>query len=230
MKGDRMERLTIESRGVLGSTDRRCGKRGLETPETGGVAKATAMVVRIVTAPHFMAILLSTVLYIGLGHRAFANASHYIEALFTLGFLPMLPYALCMIIPSLRKKGRKLERTLAIAFSVLGYVMGTLFALLGGGTAVEKVLFLTYLFSGVLTALLSFVVKFRASGHTCGVSGPAAMLVYYLGPAFIPFFALLVPVFLSSLRLKRHSIAQLIAGCVVPIVSMIAALLIIGGI
>lgn len=200
------------------------------TADKDRMPSAAAKAVRIIAAPHFMAILLATLLYISMGDTAFANRLHYIEALFTLGLLPMVSYLICAIIPSLRKKGRKIERTLAIVFSVLGYIMGTMFSLLGGGTAVESTLYLTYLISGAATALLSFVIHFRASGHTCGVSGPAAMLVYYLGFAFIPMFALLIPVFMSSLKLGRHSIAQLIVGCVVPTVSMFLAILIVSGI
>lgn len=182
--------------------------------------------IRTLTVPPVMAIILSTVLYIALGTTAFANGAHYFEAVFTLGILPLLAYPLCRLIPMFKKKGRKFERNLAIVFSVAGYISGTLLICLTNGTKISKILFFTYLISGIITALLSFVFKFKASGHTCGVSGPIAMIVYCFGPIYLLLYALLVPIFVSSLKLKRHTLTQLIAGCLVPIAALAAAIII----
>ena len=108
--------------------------------------------------------------------------------------------------------------------------MGTVFVLTGRGTRLELILYLTYLISGVLTALCSFVFKFKASGHTCGVSGPAALMSYSLGPMYLLSFAMLIPVFISSLKLERHSMSQLIAGSIVPIVAMVVSVFIAGAV
>lgn len=179
--------------------------------------------IRAATAPNVMAMLLTTMMYIKGGAAAFADRLHYVEAMFTLGVLPMAAYLLCGCIPALRKKGRKFERTLAIVFSVMGYVMGTAFSVLGGGTMLEHMLFFTYLISGTLTALCSFAFNFKASGHTCGVSGPAAMMTYCFGTRWMMLFLLLIPVSISSIRLGRHTWFQLATGAVIPIVAMLIA-------
>lgn len=184
---------------------------------------STAKHIRTITAPHFMAFALTTLLYIGMGSAAFITPVHYIEAIFTLTILPLLGYVLCRAVPSLKRKGRRLERTLAIVFSLLGYLLGVAFALIGGGTEIELTLYFTYLISGMLTAICSFVFKFKASGHACGASGPAAMLSMYLGPVYALSFAVLIPVYISSLKLERHTLGQLIAGTIVPILALIAA-------
>ena len=176
--------------------------------------------IRTLTVPPIMAIILSTVLYLALGTTAFANGVHFFEAIFTLGIMPTLAYPLCRLIPVFKKKGRKFERNLAIIFSVAGYISGTLLICLTGGTQISKILFFTYLISGLLTALLSFVFKFKTSGHTCGVSGPIAMLVYCFGPVYLVLYLMLIPIFVSSLKLKRHTVIQLIAGCLVPIAAL----------
>ena len=119
---------------------------------------------------------------------------------------------------------------LAIAFSLLGYLLGVAFALIGGGTKTELTLYFTYLISGLLTAICSFVFKFKASGHACGVSGPAAMLSMYMGPVYALSFAVLVPVYISSLKLERHTLSQLIAGTIIPVIALIAASFISGAI
>ena len=182
--------------------------------------------IRTLTVPPVMAVILSTVLYIALGTKAFASWVHYFEAVFTLGILPTLAYPLCRLIPVFKKKGRKFERNLAIIFAVAGYISGTLLICLTGGTQISIMLFFTYLISGLITALLSFVFKFKASGHTCGVSGPIAVIVYCFGPVYLLLYVLLVPIFVSSLKLERHTLTQLIAGCLVPIAALAASIII----
>ena len=171
-----------------------------------------AKIIRVVTVPPVFAALLATILYIAMGDAAFANRFHYAEAVFSLSLLPVVPYALCAVIPALKKRGRKFERTVALIFSVTGYFMGAAFAFFGGGVQVEKVMFATYLCSGLLLAILSFIFKYRASGHACGVAGPVAMLTAYLGAAFLPAALLLVPIGISSVRLGRHTVLQVIIG------------------
>ena len=120
-----------------------------------------AKIIRVVTVPPVFAALLTTILYVAMGDAAFANRFHYAEAVFSLSLLPVVPYALCAVIPALKKRGRKFERTVALIFSVTGYFMGAAFAFFGGGVQVEKVMFATYLCSGLLLAILSFIFKYR---------------------------------------------------------------------
>ena len=191
-------------------------------------ALKAAKLLRILTVPPIMALLLVTTLYLTLGTEAFAAPIRYFEAVFALVLLPVAPYLICAVIPSLRRKGRKLERSLAIVFSLLGYTMGTLFALLGGGTRVEIIVYLTYLISGALMGLLSFVFRFRASGHTCGAAGPFAMLTYALSPWWLVGYAVLIPIFISSIKLGRHTVSQLFAGGVVSVGALFIAIRIAG--
>ena len=186
-----------------------------------------AKIIRVVTVPPVFAALLTTILYIAMGDAAFANRFHYAEAVFSLSLLPVVPYALCAVIPALKKRGRKFERTVALIFSVTGYFMGAAFAFFGGGVQVEKVMFATYLCSGLLLAILSFIFKYRASGHACGVAGPVAMLTAYLGAAFLPAALLLVPIGISSVRLGRHTVLQVIIGSAVSVVSFCAMYLLV---
>lgn len=188
--------------------------------------RIAAKIIRVITIPPVMAAVLCTLLFCAMP-GAFKDGLHYSMAMVFLVLLPMSAYPVSVIIPSLRRGGRSSQRSLSIVFSVAGYTLGAVFAFLSGGTDIEKTLFLTYLLSGVFTAICSFAFKFKASGHACGVSGPAAMLVHYLGAPYIVGFALLIAVFISSIKLKRHTIAQLFGGSVIPILSMYAALLIV---
>ena len=187
-----------------------------------------AKLIRVLTVPPIMALFLTTALYIAFGSEAFAAPIRYFEAVFTLTLLPVIPYGLCALIPSWKKQGRKLERSLGIVFSLVGYIMGTLFALFGRGSRIELILYLTYIMSGALLGVLTFVFRFKASGHTCGAAGPFALLTYLLGPLWLIGYTVMVPIFASSLKLGRHTAAQLLAGGVVSVGSLIAAIKLAG--
>ncbi|MBR3299123.1 MAG: hypothetical protein IKI64_07960 [Clostridia bacterium] len=210
---------------------KRAGKgplRRMESSEgTRGIGSRAAKLLRVLTVPPLMALLLVTALYIGLKEEAFATPWRYLEAVFTLCVLPLLAYPLCAAVPSLRALGRKAERNTAIIFSMLGYIMGLLFAIFGNGSRTELELYITYALSGVLLGLFSFVLRFKASGHGCGVSGPFSLLAYKFGWGWLLGLLLLIPVFASSIRLERHKVSELIAGAAISVCSLTAAVLIV---
>lgn len=178
-----------------------------------------AKAIRVLTTAPIFAFLLCTLLYFLLD-GAIASLRHYLAAVFFLTVLPVLAYPLSALIPPLRKKGRDGQRNLAIAFSVLGYIGGFLYAFFGGGSAVEKVLFGTYLISGVTLAVCT-LLHYKASGHACGCSGPVAMLSVFVCPWFLFGYLLLTPVIWSSMKLKRHTATQLLVGTVIPVLAML---------
>ena len=65
------------------------------------------------------------------------------------------------------------------------------------------------------------LLHFKASGHTCGCSGPIAALSIFINPWFLVGYVLLTPIIWSSIRLKRHTALQLLAGCVIPVLAML---------
>lgn len=179
------------------------------------MSKKSAKLIRILTTAPVFAAILSSLLHFLL-EDGFASLGHYLAALGFLTGLPLMAYPVAAI----GKRGRDGQRNLAVVFSVIGYVAGFLFALLGGGTATEQVLFGTYLLSGVTIALCS-VFHFKASGHTCGCSGPIAMLAAFVSPWFLFGYPLLTPIIWASRKLGRHSGPQLLAGAIIPVVAML---------
>lgn len=156
----------------------------------------------------------------------FYGAMPVSRALFAWLFLSLLPLLAYPV--SLLRRGwctRDRQRKLAICFSVAGYVAGTVFSLSTGGGRPEKVIYFTYLLSGILTAVFSFAFRIKSSGHACGVSGPVAALCVFGSPVFAVGFLLLIPVFRASLQLKRHTLSQLLIGTAIPILCLAASLL-----
>lgn len=190
------------------------------TADRGKGEMLAAKIIRVATVAPLMAAALTTILCFSSLH-AYENMLHYVMSLVFLTVFPLLSYPLSALIfgrdPELR---RSKERKLAIIFSVAGYLGGVLFCLLTHCTMVERVIYFTYLLSGVLTAVFSFVFHVKSSGHACGVAGPIAVLIYYVSPLYLFSLVLLASVFWSSLKLRRHSLVQLFLGSLVPVLSL----------
>lgn len=176
-------------------------------------SNAASFAIRLITLPPVMALCAISILHFYLGY--FPGAA-YGTALFCLSILPMLPYPICFMIPSLRYRGRFIQRGMAVVFSVIGYVTGTAWCLLNGLHGMELCVFLSYLLSGAVIALLSFCFRFKCSGHASGMAGPITLLGMQVSPVFFFCYLLLIPVFVSSLQLKRHSKEELVAGALTP--------------
>ena len=191
------------------------------------MSKETAKIKRIITAAPVLALSLCVILRVCDGGY-FANPLHFWLYVCFLTVLPATSYAFTTFIPELHMKGRDFERKLAIIFSLIGYVGAFITGVFCGGATGEKILASTYVISATFTAILS-VVKVKSSGHSCALSGPVALLCYSVSYWFAFGFLLLIPVFYSSLRLKRHTPLQLILGAIVPVVALIISIAIFAG-
>ena len=172
-----------------------------------------SFIVRFVALPPLVALCAIGILHHRLGY--FPGESYGVT-LMCLSLLPFLPYPITWLIPSLRHRGRFIQRGMAVVFSVIGYVTGTAYCLLKGLHGIELAILLSYLFSGLIIALLSFLCHFKCSGHASGLAGPITLLGMPVSPVFFLGYALLIPVFISSLRLKRHTREELMAGALTP--------------
>lgn len=178
--------------------------------------------IRVITVAPVIAAVTVTLLYL-FGDNFFLNAAHYAVSLAALVLLPVSAYPLSLIKPKETRRG--FQRSAAIVFSVAGYIAGFVFAVVSGAPESEKILYLTYLLSGFIIAFSSFALKYKSSGHACGIAGPVALLTYYLSPAYAICFLLLLPVSQASVKMRRHTPSQLIAGSIIPIICMFISII-----
>ena len=186
----------------------------------------TAKIVRILTLPQIMAFALLTILFFT-GNAVEFTLSHYILGVVFLTVLPLVAYPIAWAFGK-KSDSHSRERTFAIIFCIAGYIGSVVMSVFFGGNAYEQAVFLCYLFSGILTALLSFVFKRKSSGHAGGVSGVITVLAHHFGLWALFGLAVLAAAYWCSLKLKRHDLPQLLCGTAVPIVSYIISLLIAG--
>ncbi len=148
----------------------------------------------------------------------FPTPWHFAYMIFYLSVLPLLAYPLQPIVPHFKGKGREGQRTLAMIFAVLGYVFCVITCALTGATSDMWLIALEYLISGVLILVFNKVFHIRISAHGCGSAGPIFLMLYF--GLYIPsaiMAILTVSAYVSSVKMKRHTVPQLIGGSLVSV-------------
>lgn len=190
--------------------------------QSDGLSKSSfsiSKIIRILTVAPLMALVMTLTIYFN-DPAFFGGTENFILQILFLTVLPLLAYPLQPIIKVFRSKGREGQRTLAMIFAVCGYIAGLISALALHSKESVQIIYISYLLSGVLVVLLNKLFKFRASGHTCGIVGPFALLLYFgqgWGLLGIP---VLAAAWWASLKMKRHTASQLIGGMVIPIAAL----------
>ncbi len=188
------------------------------TDKENDMKKVLSKLIRVLTVAPVMALLTLVTLY-ACDRTAFD--SRFVLFLFAVCFLtvlPLLAYPLQGVIPGFRGKGREGQRNLAMLFANGGYILGCITNLFTDAPSTLWMIYLEYLFSGMLILIFNKVFHLRASAHACGVIGPAVMLFSFGIHAALPVgIVLWLGALLASLQMKRHTLAQFIGGSIIPI-------------
>ena len=178
-----------------------------------------AHAVRIISIPPVMVGIL-LVLIFTLRDDVITTAAEMVASLLGLTVLPILAYPVSFIVPSILKKGREGQRSLAMYFSTVGYVAVFVYGLIAGvGTGLMHI-YAGYLFSVVIILVSNKVFKVRVSGHACSVSGPLVYSGFFLGVWGIVVGAVCWGVILwASLAMKRHTFKEFVLGTLTCLLS-----------
>ncbi len=187
-----------------------------------------AKIIRVVTVPPVMALLLLITLFFT-KEGFFGNTLNLTLAIIFLVVLPILAYPLQPFVPFYKDKGRDGQRSLAMWMASAGYILGIITAIFLPVSDYLLIIYLTYLLSGISLVLLNKVFKIKASGHACGVAGPIFSLIYFIGPWLLFGILILAAVFWASLSMKRHDKVELLIGTTVPTYALLLAFLIVIG-
>ena len=176
--------------------------------------------IRKITVPPVFAIAFLLVIYL-MQPDIFTSVWQLIGGILFLGILPILGYPLQKCIPYFREKGREGQRSLAMIFCVAGYFMGTFIVFATKASFELCIIYLEYLLSGITMLVFNKGFHLRASGHACGIVAPVLLFVYF--NMFIPAVIgglFVIPVLMSSLKTNRHTIPQLLGGCMISAVCL----------
>ncbi|MBQ3405001.1 MAG: hypothetical protein IJG63_06265 [Oscillospiraceae bacterium] len=181
-------------------------------------------IIRVATVPSIITGLTVLLLYMPahvLGIREFIM----LEVCLLL--IPSLAYPASELIKKSADR-RSRQRNAAMVFSAAGYLIGFIWMLLNPCCHVTKVLLLSYVLSIAALLILNKGLHFKASGHSCALTAPTALLTWQLSPlAVIPCALLIGAAYASSIKLGRHSLAQLLAGSAVSVAAVLLSMMIL---
>lgn len=127
--------------------------------------KVCLFIRKVTTPPIFATAFLLAVFFIQ--PPVFMSVWQLICGILFLGVLPILGYPLQKHIPYFKDKGREGQRSLAMIFSVAGYLLGIITVAFSEASTELYVIYLEYLLSGIGILLLNKVFHFKTSGHAC---------------------------------------------------------------
>lgn len=170
-----------------------------------------AKILRIITLPPFMALLMTTLLFI-YNADAFGGWMQYIATTMFLFVMPLLTFPLQKVLPMFQGDVREQQRRLSLITSAIGYISGAFFAIMTNALRTIQIIYGSYVLSVALLFLINKRTKWRASGHACGAGGPIAVMIYVLGPVALPTSLLFAGLCWASLKMRRHTPMELVLG------------------
>ena len=171
-----------------------------------------AKIIRIISVPPIM---ITSLLVILNATRAdiFCSSTEVFISIILLGVVPVLAYPFQFLSSSMREKGRSMQRKLAFIFSLVGYSSALLWAVIVHVSKELLMICSTYFMSVIILTFFNKVLKKRASGHACSVTGPLVFLIYLVDWKLIfPCLIIAILIFWSSLYLQRHTKTDLFYG------------------
>lgn len=171
-----------------------------------------AKIIRIISVPPVMITFLLVILNTT-RPDIFRNNVEVLTSIILLGIVPVLAYPFQLLSSSLEDKGRIMQRKLAFIFSLIGYATALLWAILVHTSKELLMICATYFMSVVILTFFNKVLKKRASGHACSITGPLVFLIYLVDWKLIfPCLIIATLIFWSSLYLQRHTKTDLFYG------------------
>ena len=171
-----------------------------------------AKIIRIISVPPVMITFLLVILNTT-RPDIFRNNVEVLTSIILLGIVPVLAYPFQLLSSSLEDKGRIMQRKLAFIFSLIGYATALLWAILVHTSKELLMICATYFISVVILTFFNKVLKKRASGHACSITGPLVFLIYLVDCKLIfPCLIIATLIFWSSLYLQRHTKTDLFYG------------------
>ena len=186
-----------------------------------------AKIIRIISVPPIMVTFLLVILNTA-RPDIFRNNVEVLISIVLLGIVPVLAYPFQFLSSSLEDKGRIMQRKLAFIFSLIGYATALLWAILVHTSKELLMICSTYFISVVILTFFNKVLKKRASGHACSITGPLVFLIYLVDWKLIfPCIIIAMLIFWSSLYLQRHTKTDLFYGVLSTLLAFALSFIII---
>ena len=121
-----------------------------------------------------------------------------------------------------RKVTLRRQRAASFVLMMVSYPVGWLVCSQTESPRIFTAIAATYTFVTLGLIVFNLILRYKASGHAAGVSGPVASMIFLYGVVATPLLALLPLVTWARLAAKGHSLWQTVVGAVLSgIISVI---------
>ncbi|MEA5079595.1 MAG: hypothetical protein VB013_13565 [Anaerolineaceae bacterium] len=169
--------------------------------------------------------LLVTYLYLRLPQGEPNALSGFLWALLFISLIPLC--SLFFYIPVHNEETQKTvhrQRVASFAFMLISYPIGWLVLAQIQAPRIFTAVAATYTFVTLGLVIFNLLLRYKASGHAAGVSGPVATMIYIYGIIATPLLVLLPLVTWSRLAAKGHNFWQTVVGATLSGVISISVL------
>lgn len=169
--------------------------------------------------------LLVTYLYFRLPQGEPNALSGFLWALLFISLIPLC--SLFFYIPVHNEETQKTvhrQRVASFVFMLVSYPIGWLVLAQTQAPRIFTAVAATYTFVTLGLVIFNLLLRYKASGHAAGVSGPVATMIYIYGIIATPLLVLLPLVTWSRLAAKGHSFWQTVVGATLSGVISISVL------
>ena len=134
----------------------------------------------------------------------------------TMLFLCVIP--LCSLFFYIPVKNEEKQKTLhrqrvaSFVIMLISYPIGWLILALMGAPRIFTAVAATYAFVTLGLIIFNLMLRYKASGHAAGVSGPVAIMIYIYGIIAAPLLVLLPLVTWARLAAEGHNLWQTVVG------------------
>lgn len=178
-----------------------------------------AKVIRVITVPPVMVLILLLVVY-RFRTGVYRDIGELLCSILFLMLIPVLAYPIAFAVPKLRAKGREGQRNLAFVMNAAGYLGAVIWGKVRDVSAVLMQVFWTYFLSVCILLVINKVIRLRASGHACSIAGPLILMVYLLDwKVLFPCALVFSLIIWASLRTKRHTPKELLFGSLCALIA-----------
>ncbi|MGN1192404.1 MAG: hypothetical protein ACI4S0_06990 [Dorea sp.] len=177
-----------------------------------------AQIVRIVTVPPVLILVMLLILFGTLGER-FALVDELIMAVIFLSLVPACAYPMAKLRKTTEEDSRETQRNMAFVLNLGGYLSALVAGEIMKCSEMLMCVLFSYLLAVLILTFLNKICKIRASGHACSCTLPYLFLSYWLKGVTVLICMILYGIeFWASVHLKRHTVSEFLAGSITALV------------
>jgi len=169
--------------------------------------------------------LLATYFYLRLPGTEPNRLTGYSYAVLFLTVLPALSYLFYIPLKNdTRERTTHRQRIASFVMMILSYPLGWWVLVRVNAPLIFTATLEIYTFVTIGLIIFNLILRYKASGHAAGVSGPVASMIYLYGLIAFPLLMLLPLVTWARVAARGHNIWQTVVGGILSISITIAVL------